>query len=50
MVPKVNTWPYKVLEREMKRMYTEVGKTQTALQCQKEEDNSVTRYFVCIHL
>lgn len=37
IVWKVNTWQYKVLEREMKRMYTKEGKTQTALQCQKKK-------------
>jgi len=50
IVPKVNIWQYKVLEREMKRMYTEESETQTAMQCEKEEDKSVAQHFVCIHL
>jgi hypothetical protein len=49
-VPKVNTWQYKILKREMQRMYIVEGKTQAAPQCQKEEYNSVTWHFVCIHL
>jgi hypothetical protein len=49
-VLKVNTWQYKMLEWGLQRLYIEKGKSQTILQCQKEDDDSVTWHFVSIHL